>query len=102
MGRNFYAPAINLSDCTVRPGSSLHADCLSQAQVLYENGTGIVASFADNGEQLIEPAVRFQPCGQDAVLMHLGLKSETLAALLVKDKGESRLTYRYADYPTPC
>lgn len=101
-GRDFYAPPIELSTCTSRPVSPFTVIACPAAELLYEGRRGLVASFAEYGEQLVAPTVRFQLEGKDAVLLRLGLKGETVAALLIKDENGWRLEYRRADYPTIC
>ena len=101
-GRDFYAPPIQLSDCMVRPVSAFTVMTCPAAELLYEGKRGLVASFAEYGEQLVEPTVRFRLGGKDAVLLRLGVKGEVVAALLIKDENGWRLEYRPADYPTIC
>ncbi len=70
--------------------------------MLYEGMRGIAASFADYSAQAAQPEIRFQLNGHDAVLMRFGLKAEIVIALLTKEHGRWRITFRSADYSLLC
>lgn len=101
-GRNVYSPEIKLSACTLRPVVPFTVIACGSAELLYEEGRGIAASFAEYGDASVAPTVRLQLDGKDAVLLRFGIKGEMVVALLVKDQSGWQLKYRWADYPLIC
>jgi hypothetical protein len=103
MGRDVYAPSIDLADCVRRTVAPFTVLVCRGAELLYEGTRGIVASFADYSKDTVEPEIRFQLDGREAVLIRLGLKAEVVAALLVRQPdGTWRIAFREVDYPLMC
>src|SRR3954451_15081478 len=102
LGRDFYAPPISLSACVARAVDTFTVLSCQGADLLYERMRGIAASFADYSSQAAQPEIRFQLNGRDAVLMRFGLKDEIVVALLTKENGRWRITFRSADYSLLC
>ncbi len=103
VGRDGYAPPINLADCVRRTVAPFTVLVCRGAELLYEGTRGIVASFADYSDDTVEPEIRFQLDGREAVLIRLGLKAEVVAALLVRQEdGTWRIAFREVDYPLMC
>ena len=102
LGRDFYAPPISLSECVARAVDTFTVLSCQTADLLYEGMRGIAASFADYSTQAAQPEIRFQLNGRDAVLMRFGLKDEIVIALLTKENGRWRITFRSADYSLLC
>jgi hypothetical protein len=102
-GRDFYAPPIALASCTQRlAGPFTVLTCADSAELLYEGGRAVVFSVADYGEASVQPRVRFQLDGKDAVLIRFGLKTQETVALLVREDAWWRLALRGADYALIC
>jgi hypothetical protein len=103
LGRDHYAPPIDLATCTVRPAAPFTLLSCDSAELLYEGSRGIAVSFADYGEDLITPLLRFRLGGRDAVVIELGVKAAVATALLIKgDDGRWRLNVRDDDYAHLC
>jgi hypothetical protein len=102
IGRDFYAPPIALSGCATRAVLPFTVLVCGSAELLYEGRQGITASFADYGQASAMPIAHIQLDGRDAFLVRVGLKAEMVIALLLKENGKWRLTYREADYPLMC
>ncbi len=103
MGRDVYAPPIDLADCVPRTVAPFTVLGCHGAELLYEGTRGIVASFADYSKDTVEPEIRLQVDGREAVLIRLGLKAEVVAALLVRQPdGTWRIAFREVDYPLMC
>jgi hypothetical protein len=103
MGRDFYAPPIDLSKCTIQPVAPFTILSCPTAELLYERSRGIAVSFADYGQDTVEPLLRFRLDGRDAVVIRLGLKAAAATALLVKeDDGRWRMSYVPFDYSLLC
>ena len=101
-GRDFYAPAIDLASCTTRVVAPLTMMVCPSAQMLYEGKRGVALSFADYGEATVEPLLRLQLDGRDALLIRFGLKAEVTVALVIKEAGQWRVRFRAADYALIC
>lgn len=101
-GRDFYTPPIALAACVKRLAPPFTVLACPGAELLYEGTRGIAASFAEYSEQAAHPEVTFQLDKRDAALIRLGLKGETVVALIVRDNGRWRMTYRGADHPLIC
>jgi hypothetical protein len=102
LGREFYAPPIALSECVRRSVDPFTVISCPTAELLYEGQRGLVASFADYGEQKAVPILGFKLDGRQAFLIRLGLKAEMTVALLVREDNGWRVTFRRADYPLLC
>jgi hypothetical protein len=103
MGRDFYAPPIDLGSCAMRPVAPFTIVSCPTAELLYEGARGIAVSFADYGEDTVEPLIRFRLNGRDAVVIRLGLKAAVTTALLRKgDDGRWHLSFRPFDYAQLC
>ena len=103
MGRDFYAPPIDLASCAIRPVAPFTIVSCPTAELLYEGSRGIAVSFADYGEDTVEPLLRFRLDGRDAVLIRLGLKAAVATALLMRnDDGLWHLSVRAFDYAQLC
>jgi hypothetical protein len=102
IGRDFYAPPIALSSCATRAVLPFTVLVCGSTELLYEGRQGITASFADYGKASAMPIAHIQLDGRDAFLVRVGLKAEMVIALLLKESGKWRLTYREADYPLMC
>lgn len=103
LGRDFYAPPIDLASCALRPAAPFAIVSCPTAELLYEGARGIAASFADYGEDTVEPLLRFRLDRREAVVIRLGLKAAVATALLIRgDDGVWRLNYRDFDYAQLC
>lgn len=103
MGRDFYSPSIALAKCAIRHAEPFTILSCPSAKLLYEGSRGIVVSFADYGEAAVEPLLRFQLAGHDAVVIRLGLKAAVTPALLMRgDDGLWRVSFREFDYALLC
>ena len=103
MGRDMYAPPIDLASCSIRPAAPFSILSCGGAELLYEGSRGIALSFADYSVPTIQPVLRFRLNGRDAVVIRLGLKADVTTALLLKgDDGQWRLTFRTLDYALLC
>jgi hypothetical protein len=103
MGRDFYAPPIDLANCAIRPVAPFTIVSCPTTELLYEGSRGIAISVADYGEDTVEPLLRFRLNGRDAVVIRLGLKAAVATALLVRsDDGLWRLNFRRFDYAQLC
>jgi hypothetical protein len=103
MGRDFYAPPIDLSSCALRLAGPFTIVSCPTAELLYEGSRGITVSFADYGEDTVEPLLRFRLDGREAVVIRLGLKAAVAIGLLIRgDDGVWRLNYRDFDYAQLC
>ena len=67
MGRDVYAPPIDLAGCTRRPVPPFTVLACGPAELLYEGTRGIVASFADYSDVSVDPQLRFRLDGREAV-----------------------------------
>lgn len=104
MGRDFYAPPIDLASCASRPVPPFTILSCPTAELLYEGTRGIAVSLADYGEDTVEPLLRFRLNGRDAVVIRLGLKAAVATALLIRsdDDGLWRLSFLPFDYSQLC
>jgi hypothetical protein len=102
LGRDFYSPPIALSDCVRRSVRPFTVVACPAAELLYEGERGLIASFADYGEQKAEPVLGFQLDGREAFLVRIGLKAEMVVALLVREDSGWGILFRQADYPLLC
>jgi hypothetical protein len=103
MGRDFYAPPIDLASCSVRPVAPFTIVSCPTAELLYEGSHGIAVSLADYGEATVEPLVRLRLDGREAVVIRLGLKAAVATALLMRsDDGRWHLSFRDFDYSQLC
>jgi hypothetical protein len=103
LGRDFYAPPIDLASCALRVAAPFTIVSCPSAELLYEGTRGIAVSFADYGEDTVEPLLRFRLDGREAVVIRLGLKAAVGTALLIRgDDGVWRLNVREFDYAQLC
>ena len=103
MGRDFYAPPIDLASCALRLAAPFAIVSCPNAALLYEGSHGIAVSLADYGTHTVEPLLRFRLNGRDAVVIRLGLKAAITTALLLRgDDGVWRLNFRDFDYAQLC
>ena len=103
MGREFYAPPIDLSTCTIQPVVPFTILSCPTAELLYEKSRGIAVSFADYGQDTVEPQLGFRLEGRDAVVIRLGPKAAATTALLIRgDDGRWRMSYMPFDYSLLC
>jgi hypothetical protein len=103
LGRDFYAPRIDLASCALRLAAPFTIVSCPTVELLYEGSRGIAVSFADYGEDTVEPLLRFRLDGREAVVIRLGLKAAVATALLIRgDDGVWRLNFRDFDYAQLC
>jgi hypothetical protein len=103
LGRDFYAPPIDLGSCAIRPVAPFTILSCPTAELLYEGSRGIAVSFADYGKDTLEPLIRFRLDGREAVVIRLGLKAAVATALLMRsDNGLWHLSFRDFDYALLC
>lgn len=103
MGRDFYAPPIDLASCALRLAAPFTIVSCPNAALLYEGSHGIAVSLADYGKHTVEPLLRFRVDGREAVVIRLGLKAAVATALLLRgDDGVWRLNFRDFDYAQLC
>lgn len=103
MGRDFYAPPIDLASCALRLAAPFTILSCRSVELLYEGSRGIAVSVADYGEATVEPLLRFRLDGHEAVVIRLGLKAAVTTALLIRgDDGVWRLNFRDFDYAKLC
>ena len=103
MGRDFYAPPIDLASCALRSAAPFTIVSCPNAALLYEGSHGIAVSLADYGRDTVEPLLRFRLDGREAVVIRLGLKAEVATALLLRgDDRVWRLNFREFDYAQLC
>ena len=103
MGRDFYAPPIDLASCALRLAAPFTIVSCPNAALLYEGSHGIAVSLADYGTHTVEPVLRFRLDGREAVVIRLGLKAAVTTALVLKgDDGVWRLSFRDFDYAQLC
>jgi len=103
MGRDFYAPPIDLASCALRPAAPFTIVSCPTVELLYEGSRAIAVSFADYGKDTVEPLLRFRLDGREAVVIRLGLKAEVATALLLRgDDRLWRLNFRDFDYAQLC
>lgn len=103
MGREFYAPSIDLSSCRIQPVAPFTILSCPTAELLYDQSRGIAVSFVDYGQDTVEPLLRFRLDGRDAVVIRLGLKAAVATALLIRgDDGRWRMRYMPFDYNLLC
>jgi hypothetical protein len=100
--RDFYAPPVALDACRKRAVPPFTVLACEGAELLYDGSRAVAVSFAEYSEQAAQPQAMFQLDGRDAVLMRFGLKGEVVVALLVKENGQWRMTFRSADHPLIC
>ncbi len=103
LGRDFYAPPIDLASCALRLAAPFTIVSCQSAELLYEGSQGIAVSFADYGKDTVEPLLRFRLDGREAVVIHLGLKAAVATALLIRgEDGVWHLSFREFDYDQLC
>ena len=103
MGRDFYAPPIDLASCAIRPVPPFTIVSCGSAELLYEGRRGVAVSLADYGEATVEPLMRFRLDGREAVVIRLGLKAAVTTALLIRGgDGRWHLSFREFDYAQMC
>jgi hypothetical protein len=103
LGRDFYAPPINLATCTHRTiDIFIMVTCAPYAQLLYEDKHALLASFAEYAEAATQPLYRLRVDGKEAVLVRVGLKGEVVIGMLVRDGDSWRLEIRGVDYAILC
>lgn len=103
LGRDFYAPPIDLASCVLRLAAPFTIVSCPAAQLLYEGSHGIAVSLADYDEATVEPLLRFRLDGREAFVIRLGLKAAVAPALLLRDDDRVwRLNFREFDYAQLC
>ena len=103
MGRDFYAPPIDLATCALRLAAPFAIVSCPGAALLYEGSHGIAVSLADYGEATVDPLLRFRLGGREAVVIRFGLKAAVVPGLLLRgDDRVWRLSFREFDYAQLC
>jgi len=103
MGRDFYAPPIDLASCALRLAAPFTIISCPSAELLYEGSHGIAVSLADYGTDTVEPVLRFRLGGREAVVIRLGLKAAVATAVVLRgDDGVWRFSFRDFDYSQLC
>jgi hypothetical protein len=103
LGRDFYAPPIDLASCALRFAAPFTIVSCPNAALLYEGSHGITVSLADYDTAAVEPLLRFRLDRREAVVIRLGLKAAVTTALLLRgDDGVWRLNFRDFDYAQLC
>jgi hypothetical protein len=102
IGRDFYAPPIDLLSCTRRATAPFTMMSCAAAELLYEGSRGVVMSVDDYGEGTVEPILRLRLDGSDAFVIRLGLKGEATVALLIRQGAGWLIKFRASENGRVC
>ena len=102
MGRDFYAPPIDLASCTRRAAAPFTFLSCASGELLYEGTRGVLMSVDDYGEGTVAPILRLRLNGREAFVIRLGLKGEVTVALLIRQGAGWLIKFRGSEHGRVC
>ena len=102
MGRDFYAPPIDLVSCKRRAAAPFTLMSCAAAELLYEGSRGVLMSVDDYGEGTVEPRLRLRLNGSEAFVIRLGLKGEVTVGLLIRQGAGWLIKFRGSENGRIC
>ena len=102
MGRDFYAPPIDLVSCKRRAAVPFTLMSCAAAELLYEGSRGVLMSVDDYGEGTAEPRLRLRLNGSEAFVIRLGLRGEVTVALLIRQGAGWLIKFRGSENGRIC